>query len=124
MKPGDVVIFRSGWSDKHYRPPPARAACLDEPLNGKREGWPAPGPEAVHYLARTGVRCVATDAPSLGGAGAKRALLTYWALAGAGMAGVEFLTNLGGLPRDAYFLFATVKVRGCHGGPGRAIPLY
>jgi hypothetical protein len=37
---------------------------------------------------------------------------------------VEFLTNVGNLPEGAYFLFAAVKVRGCHGGPGRAIALY
>jgi kynurenine formamidase len=40
------------------------------------------------------------------------------------MAGVEFLTNVDKLPQRAYFLFAAVKVRGCHGGPGRAIALY
>jgi kynurenine formamidase len=50
--------------------------------------------------------------------------MTYWALGGRGMVGVEFLTNLGSLPADAYFLFAAVKIRDCHGGPGRAIALY
>ncbi len=46
------------------------------------------------------------------------------ALASKGMVGVEFLTNVGKLPQRAYFLFAPVKVRGCHGGPGRAIAVY
>ena len=124
LKPGDIVVFMSGWSDKHYRPLPAGAACMDGPLNGKQEGWPAPGPDAIVYLARKGIRCVGTDAPSLGGVEAKRALMTYWALGSKGMVGVEFLTNLGALPRGAYFLFAAVKIRGCHGGPGRAIALY
>ncbi|HJT79085.1 MAG TPA: hypothetical protein VJ739_17950, partial [Gemmataceae bacterium] len=81
-------------------------------------------PEAVRYLAGKGVRCVATDGPTLGGAGERRALWTYWALAGKGMVGVEFLTNLGALPEGAYFLFAAVKVGNCHGGPGRAIAVY
>lgn len=40
------------------------------------------------------------------------------------MVGVEFLVNVGKIPADAYFLFAAVKVRDCHGGPGRAIVLY
>jgi kynurenine formamidase len=40
------------------------------------------------------------------------------------MAGVEFLTNVAELPKGAYFVFAAVKVRGCHGGPGRAIALH
>jgi kynurenine formamidase len=124
LKPGDVVVFRSGWSDKHYRRLPEGAACLDEPLNGKKEGWPAPGPEAVLYLAGKGVRCVGTDAPTLGGVEARRALLTYWALGSKGMVGVEFLTNLGAVPKGAYFLLAAVKIRGCHGGPGRAIALF
>ncbi len=124
LKPGDIVLFRSGWSDNYYRPGAAGSACMDEPLNGKREGWPAPGPEAILYLARKGIRCVGTDAPTLGGVEPRRALWAYWALAGKGMVGVEFLTNLGALPRDGYFLFAAVKVRDCHGGPGRAIALY
>jgi kynurenine formamidase len=124
IRPGDVVIFRSGWSDRFYRPAPEGKACLDDPLNGKGEGWPAPGPGAIRYLARRGVRCVATDAPSLGGVDPKRALMTYWALGGAGMAGVEYLTDLAKVPGGAYFLFASVKIRGCHGGPGRAIALW
>jgi kynurenine formamidase len=124
LKPGDIVVFRSGWSDRNYKPLPAGSACMDDPLNGKKEGWPAPGPEAIHYLATKGVRCVGTDAPSLGGVEEKRALWTYWALGSKGMAGVEFLTNLGALPKNSYFLFAAVKIKGCHGGPGRAIALY
>jgi len=48
----------------------------------------------------------------------------YWALGGKGLAGVEFLTNVANLPEGAYFVFAAVKVRGCHGGPGRALALY
>jgi hypothetical protein len=30
----------------------------------------------------------------------------------------------GEVPGEAYFPFAPVKVRGCHGGPGRAIVLH
>ena len=121
LVPGDLVIFQSGWSDKYYKPLPAGNACTDDPLNGKSEGWPAPGPEAIAYLAGKGVRCVGTDAPTLGGVDDKRALMTYWLLGGKGMVGVEFLTNLGGLSKGAYVVFAAIKVRDCHGGPGRAI---
>src|SRR5207302_4083647 len=116
LKPGDIVIFHSGWSDQHYRPLPEGNACLADPLNGKSEGWPAPGPEAILYLAGKGIRCVATDAPTLGGVEPKRALLTYWTLANKGLVGVEFLTNVGNLPRGAFFLFAAVKIQDCHGG--------
>ena len=53
-----------------------------------------------------------------------RAAMTYWALGSKGMAGVEYLTNVAGLPEGGYFVFAAVKIKGCHGGPGRAIALY
>ena len=123
LKPGDVVLFQSGWSDRFCRPAPEGAACMEGPLNGKGEGWPAPGPEVILDLAKKGVRCVGSDAPTLGGVVAKRALMTYWALGGQGMIGVEFLTGLDKLPEGAVFLFAAVKIRDCHGGPGRAIAL-
>ena len=35
------------------RSPRARR-CMDDPLNGRSEGWPAPGPEAIVYLAKQG----------------------------------------------------------------------
>ena len=76
------------------------------------------------FLAEKGIRCIATDGPTLGGAEPKRALWTYWALGGKGMVGVEYLTNLANLPEGAAFLFAALKIRGCHGGPGRAIGLH
>ena len=97
---------------------------MADPINGRSEGWPAPGPDTIFYLADKGIRCVATDGPTLGGVEPKRALMTYWAMGSRGMAGVEFLTHVGQLPANAYFLFAAVKIRGCHGGPGRAIALY
>ena len=67
---------------------------------------------------------MATDAPTLGGVEAKRALMTYWALGSQGMVGVEYLTNVDRMPQGAYFLFAPVKINGGHGGHGRAIALF
>jgi kynurenine formamidase len=124
FKTGDVVIFFSGHNDKHFKPLPEGSACMADPLNGKSEGWPAPGPEAIMYLAGKGIRCVATDGPSLGGVEPKRALFTYWALGSKGLAGVEFLIGAGQIPKEAYFVFAPVKIRDCHGGPGRAIAFF
>ncbi len=124
LKPDEIVIFRSGYSDAYYKSLPRGLACMSEPLEGKREGWPAPGPAAIDYLAGKGIRCVGTDGPTLGGAEPKTALWTYWALGTKGMVGVEFLTHVDKLPQGAYFLFAPVKVRGCHGGPGRALAFY
>ncbi len=124
LKAGDVVVLRTDWSDRFYKPLPAGEACFADPLNGKREGWPAPGPEAIRYLGEKGIRCVGTDAPTLGGVDPKRALMTYWSLGSRGMVGVELLTNLANLPEGGYFLFAAGKIKDCHGGPGRAIGLY
>lgn len=124
LKAGDVVIFQTGHTDKYFKTGPEGTGCIADPLNGKSEGWPAPTADTIAYLAEKGIRCVAIDAPSLGGVDPKSALMTYWALGSKEMAGVEFLTNVGELPQSAYFLFAAIKIRDCHGGPGRAIALY
>jgi kynurenine formamidase len=124
LKAGDVVVFHTGHLDRYLRPAPHDAGVWADPLAGKSEGWPAPGPEAILYLKSRGIRCIATDAPDLGGADSKHALFTYWAMGSREMVGVEFLHNLTKAPRGGYFLFAALKIRDCHGGPGRAIVLY
>lgn len=125
LRPGDVVIFQTGYNDKYLRPQPGDIRMWLEPMQGKSEGWPAPGPDAIVYLKSKGVRCVASDAPDLGGVDPKRAMMTYWALGSREMVGVEFLVNVHNIPvKGAYFMFAAVKVRDCHGGPGRAIVLH
>ena len=124
LQPGEIVIFHTGHLEKHFKPQPDDAGLWTDPLNGNSEGWPAPGPEAIVYLKNKGIRCVATDAPDLGGVNQKRALMTYWALGSNKMVGVEFLTNVSQVPDNSYFLFAAVKVRDCHGGPGRAVVLH
>lgn len=103
---------------------PAGEALTSDPLNGKSEGWPAPGRDAIVYLAGKDIRCVATEAPMLGGTDPKRALFTYGALGSRGMAGVEFLTDVAELPEGAFFLFAAPRIEGCHSGAGRALTPY
>ncbi len=126
FRPGEIVVFVTGHLDRHLRPRPNDAGVWIDPLAGKAEGWPAPGPEAIAYLHERKVRCVATDAPDLGGVDRRRALMTYWALGSFDMVGVEFLHQLDQVPagQQAYFLFAAIKIRDCHGGPGRAIALW
>jgi kynurenine formamidase len=124
LEGGEIVIFHSGHTNRHFKPMPEGSACLAHPINGRSEGWPAPGPDAIVYLAKKGIRCVATDGPTLGGVDPKRAMMTYWALGSQGMVAVEFLIDVDKLPQHAYFLFAPVKILHCHGGPGRAIALY
>ena len=122
---GDVVIFQTGHNDQHLKPQPSDTALWIDPLAGKSEGWPSPGPDTIVYLKEKGIRCVASDAPDLGGVDPKRALMTYWAMGSREVVGVEFLHNLNAIPKSGgYFLFAAVKVRDCHGGPGRAVVLW
>jgi kynurenine formamidase len=124
IKPGDIVVFHSGHLDRHLKPSPDDTGVWLDPLAGKSEGWPAPDADAIVYLKERGIRCVATDAPDLGGVDPKRALMTYWALGSKEMVGVEFLFNVDKIPSNGYFLFAPLKIRDCHGGPGRAIVLH
>ncbi|MBL8850348.1 MAG: cyclase family protein [Planctomycetaceae bacterium] len=126
LQPGQVVLFHTGHLDRYLRSKPDDTGLWTDPLQGKTEGWTAPGPAAINYLHSKGIRCVATDAPDLGGVDPRRAAMTYWALGSREMVGVEFLHNVGSVPEGsaAYFLFAPLKIRDCHGVPGRAIVLY
>ena len=118
------MLFRTGHLRRTFKKLPEGSACITDPLNGNSEGWPAVTAEVVDYLDERGIRCVGIDAPSIGGVDEKQALMTYWALGSRGMVAVEFLQNLDKLPANAYFLFAAIPIRDCHGGPGRAIALY
>ena len=124
LNAGDIVLFHTGHVETHLKSAPDDTGLWADPMAGESEGWLAPGPETIFYLKKKGIRCVATDAPDLGGVDPRRALMTYWALGSSEMVGVEFLTNVGKVPTKSYFLFAAVKIRGCHGGPGRAMVLH
>ena len=128
FRPGEVVLFRSGYSDERLKPLPAapeKDALFILPLEGRAEGWPAPTPEAIAWLAGQGIRCVGTDGPTLGGVERIESLEVDWMAASKGMAVVEFLTNLGALEgRQAFFLCAPIKIAGTRGGYGRALAVY
>lgn len=129
LQAGQVVLFQTGVLDRYMALPPDKNGELgvglwSDAYSRKAEGWPALSPEAVVYLHSKGIRCVGTDAPDLGGVNPKDALMTYWALGSKQMVGVEFLCQLDRIPKNAYFLFAALKIQNCHGGPGRAIVLY
>jgi kynurenine formamidase len=127
---GQVVVLYTGVIDRYLKMPADAQGNFGSGLwtdaySRKTEGWPALGAEAVDYLSKKGIRCVATDAPDLGGVDPKQALMTYWAMGSRQMVGVEFLCNVGSIPKQGgYFLFAALKIKDCHGGPGRAILLY
>ncbi len=124
---GEVVLFFTGHTDTHLAPlPPAPAvdACLGRPLAGTAEGWPALAPDAVAYLADRGVRCIGTDGPTLGGVDPEVAREVDWLAGSRGLVVVEMLTGLGAIDgREAFFLFAPVKIAATRGGYGRALAL-
>jgi len=127
FKAGEVVLFFSGHTDKHLAPLPAAPAvdpCLAKPLAGTAEGWPAVSAEAVAYLAGQGIRCLGTDGPTLGGVDATIAREVDWLAASKGLVVVEMLTGLEAIAgRDAFFLFAPIKIAATRGGYGRALAL-
>jgi kynurenine formamidase len=124
IQPGDVVLFKSGSTDMYYKPGVYSNRYVADALNGKIEGWPAPTPETMLYLAQKGVKCVGTDGASMGGVTGKEAVQTHWAGLTQGMNYPEFLTNLGTLPpKGAFFIWLPLKEEGVPGGVGRAVAI-
>jgi kynurenine formamidase len=127
FQPGDVVLFFSGHTAKHLAPLPAAPVldpCLAKPLAGAAEGWPAMAADAVEYLAAQGIRCIGTDGPTLGGVDPEVAREVDWLAGSRGIVAVEMLTGLEAIAgRDAFFLFAPIKIAGTRGGYGRALAL-
>ena len=55
LGPGDVVVLRSGYTDKFYRPLPAGRRFAADPVEGLAPAWPDPDPATsrVETSART-----------------------------------------------------------------------
>jgi kynurenine formamidase len=127
FQPGEVVLFFSGHTDRTFRPlppGPEKDACFAMPLAGSAEGWPAVSPDAVAYLAAQGIRCLGTDGPTLGGVDPEVAREVDWLAGSKGLVVVEMLTGLEAIAgRDAFFLFAPIKIAATRGGYGRALAL-
>ena len=66
LGPGDVVLFRSGYSDKYYRPLPEGRRFAADPVEGKAPAWPDPDPDCMEYLASRKVMTLGTDSTSMG----------------------------------------------------------
>ena len=128
LKPGDIVLFQTGHSDRFFKPvtsSPDPDPLMAAPLAGKSEGWPTPSTEVIQYLAQKGIRCIGTDAPTLGGVDANQARELNWFSANHQLLVLEFLTNLDSIrDRNAFFMFAPIKIRGTKAGYGRAIALW
>lgn len=121
IQPGEVVLFRSGYTDKYYQPfPQGRRLTFEPVVTRSAPAWPAPDPEVMEYLFSKGVFHLGTDGPSMGPAEAGQA--THVAGLKHGMSWEEMLINLDQLPsRGAFYIALPVKVAGQSGGPSRAI---
>lgn len=112
--PGDIVLFRTDWSDTYFRPYP-------EGFRYDRS-HPAPTADAFDLLHERGVKHVGIDGRGIGQM--QDDYSPHWAALGRGILATENLTNLGKLPtRGAVFIFLPHKFEGATGGMGRAIAL-
>lgn len=121
IKAGEVVLFRSGYSDAYYKPMPEGMRMTYAPVVAKTApGWPAPEPAVMEYLHGKGVWHMGTDGASMGPCEGGQAV--HVAGLKHGMSWEEMLTNLGALPeRGAYYIALGVKVRGQSGAISRAV---
>jgi kynurenine formamidase len=121
IKPGDVVLFYSGYSDAYYKPMPEGLRMTYEVIVTKtKPGWPAPTVEVMKYLRSKGVWHMGTDGPSMGPAEGGQAV--HLAGLEEGMSWEEMLTNLGAVPpRGAVYIALGVKVADQSGAITRAI---
>jgi kynurenine formamidase len=111
---GEIVLFRSDWSDTYYKPFP-EGFFYDR-------SHPAPAEDAIILLHERGVRHIGIDGRGIGAM--QDDYTPHWAALGRGMVATENLTNLGLLPtRGALFVFLPHKFEGATGGMGRAIAL-
>lgn len=121
LAPGDVVLFRSDWDARYYRAGAAgRAYAHDVLITQRTPGWPAPYVPAIELLLERGIRCVGTDAPSMGPS--EGGAPVHVAGLGGGMVFLESVANLRTVPpTGAYFQFMPIRIARSSGGPGRAV---
>jgi kynurenine formamidase len=121
IEPGEVVILRTDW-DRRYVSGDEGRHYISECVAGREPGWPAPTAAAVTLLVERGIRCLATDTPSVGAV--EEGYSAHVAGLAHGLVYVEGLTGLAELPvRGGIFVFLPIPVRDGTGAPGRAVCL-
>ncbi len=121
LKFGDVVLFRSDYTDKYYKPFPAGERFVTTALRRETPGWPAPTPETMEYLGQKGVKTLGLDGASMGPL-PNLAVATHQAGGKLGMIWTECSTNLGSLSTTGSFTaLLTAKHAGGSGGECRGI---
>src|SRR5215831_3164184 len=121
---GDIVLFRSDYTDQYYKPFPEGRLFLADPLEGKALAWPDPDPACMEYLATRKVMSLGTDSPSMGPIPGAIGEETHFAGLKHGMMWTEGATGLSGLPTNgAFYCLLAPKVVGGIGGSGRAFAI-
>lgn len=120
--PGDVVLFRSDYSDRYYKPlATGGERFVHTVLRKDTSGWPAPTPECMKYLGNKKVMALGLDGASMGPV-PDLAVATHQAGGQFGMIWTECATNLGSLPTTgACYVLLAAKHVGGSGGEARAI---
>jgi kynurenine formamidase len=117
-----IVLLRTGWS---ARWPDARRYLGDDtPGDASRLHFPAYGAEAARLLVETRkVAALGVDTASIDH-GPSKDFIVHRIANGAGVPGLENLTNLDQLPETGAAIIALpMKIAGGSGGPLRAIAL-
>jgi kynurenine formamidase len=118
---GTIVLVRTGW-DARYLPGAAGRSYAAGPLAGTERGWPALDVDAMAALIERGIRCVGTDAPSIGAANTGGPVHDVGFRHG--LVFIEGLARLHELPaRGAYVMALPLRLRGGTGSPVRAVAL-
>ncbi len=102
LGPGDVVLFKSGYSDAYYQPLPQGRRYAAVPLAKESPAWPDPDPECMEYLAGRKVMALGTDSASMGPL-VDLAEPTHFAGLKHGMIWTESATGLAALPATGAF---------------------
>jgi kynurenine formamidase len=120
---GDVVLFRSDYSDRYYRPFPEGSRFINDVVDKKAPGYPDPNPETMESLAARGIMALGTDSASMGPM-PDLAEPTHYAGLRHGMIWTEGATNFGQLPSTgAFYCFLGPKHEGGPYGEGRAFSI-
>lgn len=121
LEPGDVVLMRADWSDRYLAGADGADYAVN-PLQRQSDAWPALTVDAVRLLIDRGIRCLGTDAPSVGAAEAGGPVHDI-GFAG-GMVFVEGLTRLKELPETGtVFMALPLRLAGGTGSPVRAVAI-
>ena len=123
LGPGDVVLFRSDYTDDFYKPFPEGERFVAAALKKEAPGWPAPTAATMDYLGDRGVMTLGLDGASMGPL-PNLAVATHQAGGKRGMVWVECATNLGSLPTTgAFFALLPAKHAGGSGGECRCVAI-